>query len=192
MPEKLFANNNPELLDHAKKMRREMTAAEQRLWHFLRAGRLQGYKFRRQQPMGSYIADFVCVNPKLIIEADGGQHAEQAAYDTERSRYFQRQGFTVLRFWNHQILQQTDDVLAEMLRVLDGLVEKRQVTLVPPNPLPNPPPRGREQIAGSVGTGRRNQYLLNPNVYQNLKLTEPRQLCPLSRGRGLGRGQQAP
>ena len=74
MQKKLFANNNPELLGHAKKMRREMTAAEQRLWHFLRAGRLQGYKFRRQQPIGRYIADFVClaVHPPLAPPLKGG------------------------------------------------------------------------------------------------------------------------
>ena len=125
MENKLFLNDDSVLQTRAKKLRQNMSEAETRLWHHLRAGRLNGYKFRRQQPMGSYIADFVCVNPKLIIEADGGQHVEQAAYDVERSRYLQLQGFTVLRFWNHQILQQTDDVLAEILRVLDGLVEKR-------------------------------------------------------------------
>ena len=102
-----------------------MTAAEQRLWHFFFFFYLEVCKLRCRQLMGVYIAVFVCVNPKLIIEADGGQHVEQAAYDVERSRYLQLQGFTVLRFWNHQILQQTDDVLAEILRVLDGLVEKR-------------------------------------------------------------------
>ncbi|UOO81700.1 endonuclease domain-containing protein [Uruburuella testudinis] len=121
MSEKLLANNNAELLNHAKVMRREMTDAEQRLWHYLRAGRLNGYKFRRQQPMGRYIVDFVCVTPKLIVEADGGQHAEQAEYDEERSQYLHGLGFTVLRFWNDEILRQTDDVLAQILSVLQAL-----------------------------------------------------------------------
>ena len=116
MQEKLFANNNPELLDHAKKMRREMTAAEQRLWHYLRAGRLQGYKFRRQQPMGSYIADFVCVNPKLIIEADGGQHSD-APGDERRDTWLRSQGFTVLRFWNNEIMTNLEGVLSNIASV---------------------------------------------------------------------------
>ena len=98
-----------------------MSEAETRLWHHLRAGRLNGYKFRRQQPMGNYIVDFVCVTPKLIIEADGGQHAEQAEYDQARSLYLNGLGFTVLRFWNDEILRQTDEVLAEILRVLQEL-----------------------------------------------------------------------
>ncbi len=121
MTEKLFANDNPKLLTRAKKMRREMSDAEQRLWFYLRAGRLNGYKFRRQQPMGNYIADFVCISPKLIVEADGGQHMQQAAYDAARTAFLQQQGFTVLRFWNDEILRQTDAVLTKILRVLVGL-----------------------------------------------------------------------
>lgn len=121
MNNKLFANDNPVLQQYAKAMRREMSEAEQRLWFHLRAGRLNGYKFRRQQPIGHYIADFVCVSPKLIIEADGGQHAEQAAYDQKRTALFNSLGFTVLRFWNHEILSRTENVLAEILRVAKAL-----------------------------------------------------------------------
>ena len=102
-------------------MRQEMSEAEAKLWQHLRAGRLNSYKFRRQQPMGNYIVDFMCVKPKLIVEADGGQHTEQAAYDHARTAYLNSLGFTVLRFWNHEILQQTNDVLAEILRVLQKL-----------------------------------------------------------------------
>ena len=118
MENKLFLNNDSVLQARAKNLRQNMSEAETRLWHHLRAGRLNGYKFRRQQPMGNYIVDFVCVTPKLIIEADGGQHAEQAEYDHDRSRYLNGLGFTVLQFWNDEILRQTDDVLAEILRVL--------------------------------------------------------------------------
>ena len=121
MPDKLFTNDNATLLARAKTMRREMSEAETRLWQHLRAGRLNGYKFRRQQPIGSYIADFVCVNPKLVIEADGGQHTEQAEYDNGRTRFLEQTGFTVLRFWNNEILSQTDEVLAEILRTLEKL-----------------------------------------------------------------------
>ena len=121
MENKLFLNDDSVLQTRAKKLRQNMSEAETRLWHHLRAGRLNGYKFRRQQPMGNYIVDFVCVTPKLIIEADGGQHAEQAEYDQARSLYLNGLGFTVLRFWNDEILRQTDDVLAEILRVLQEL-----------------------------------------------------------------------
>ena len=121
MENKLFLNDDSVLQTRAKKLRQNMSEAETRLWHHLRAGRLNGYKFRRQQPMGNYIVDFVCVTPKLIIEADGGQHAEQAEYDQARSLYLSGLGFTVLRFWNDEILRQTDEVLAEILRVLQEL-----------------------------------------------------------------------
>ncbi|MDO5090119.1 MAG: endonuclease domain-containing protein [Cardiobacteriaceae bacterium] len=111
------------LLPQAKKLRIRMTDAEQSLWQHLRAGRLQGYKFRRQQPIGDYIVDFLCLAPKLVVEADGGQHGEQQAYDQARTAYLQSLGFTVLRFWNHEILQQTESVLdaiLQRLRELDG------------------------------------------------------------------------
>ena len=96
--EKLLTADNPVLHQRAKAMRQEMSEAEAKLWQHLRAGRLNGYKFRRQQPMGNYIVDFMCVTPKLIVEADGGQHAEQAVYDHARTAYLNSLGFTVLRF----------------------------------------------------------------------------------------------
>lgn len=120
-PEKLLTADNPALRQRAKAMRQEMSEAEAKLWQHLRAGRLNGHKFRRQQPLGNYIVDFMCITPKLIVEADGGQHTEQAAYDHARTAYLNSLGFTVLRFWNHEILQQTNDVLAEILRVLQEL-----------------------------------------------------------------------
>ncbi|HEZ3137256.1 TPA: DUF559 domain-containing protein [Neisseria meningitidis] len=119
--EKLLTTDNPILRQRAKAMRQEMSGAEAKLWQHLQAGRLNGYKFRRQQPMGNYIVDFMCVTPKLIVEADGGQHTEQAAYDHARTAYLNSLGFTVLRFWNHEILQQTNDVLTEILLVLQEL-----------------------------------------------------------------------
>ncbi|MCP1660763.1 endonuclease domain-containing protein [Neisseria perflava] len=124
MADKLFAHDNPLLLQPAKNMRREMTEAERVLWFHLRANRLGGYKFRRQQPLGAYIADFVCTRPKLIIEADSGQHTEQTAYDNTRSKWFEAQGFTVLRFWNHEILQQTAAVLEQIFQTLQALSKK--------------------------------------------------------------------
>ncbi|WP_299574584.1 DUF559 domain-containing protein [uncultured Leptotrichia sp.] len=120
-PWRIMVLTDPALRQRSKAMRQEMSEAEAKLWQHLRAGRLNGYKFRRQQPMGNYIVDFMCVTPKLIVEADGGQHTEQAAYDHARTAYLNSLGFTVLRFWNHEILQQTNDVLAEILRVLQEL-----------------------------------------------------------------------
>lgn len=73
---------------------------------------MEGLKFRRQQPIDNYIADFICFENRLIIEVDGGQHAEQKEKDIERDTYLQQQGFSVLRFWNNDVLQNIDGVLA--------------------------------------------------------------------------------
>jgi very-short-patch-repair endonuclease len=99
----------------AKELRRNSTDAERVLWRQLRAHRLARYKFRRQQPIGRYIVDFVCFEKQLIIELDGGQHAEQVAYDSERSAWLRSQGFRVLRFWNHEVLQDTEAVMKVIL-----------------------------------------------------------------------------
>lgn len=120
---RIFASRE-HLRCHAKNLRRTMPDAESRLWQHLRAARLGGYKFRRQQAIGPYIADFVCTRPRLIIEADGGQHGEQQAYDAARDRYLQAKGFHVLRFWNHDILQQTEAVLTEILNTLEALKDE--------------------------------------------------------------------
>ena len=95
-----------------------MTDAEKTLWQHLRFRQLDGYKFRRQCPIGSYIVDFVCFERKLIIELDGRQHAEQIVYDSKRTAWFQSEGFQVLRFWNNQVLSETDSVLNAIINVL--------------------------------------------------------------------------
>jgi very-short-patch-repair endonuclease len=100
----------------AKELRKNSTDAERALWRQLRAHRLAGYKFRRQQSIGRYIVDFLCFEKRLIVELDGGQHAEQVAYDAERTAWLQSQGFKVLRFWNHEVLQNTEAVLEVILR----------------------------------------------------------------------------
>lgn len=93
-------------------MRSDPTAAEEKLWQRLRAWRLGGLKFRRQVAFGGkYIADFVCPSAKLIIELDGSQHAEQMTYDGKRTRFFQSQGYRVMRFWNNDVLGNTHTVL---------------------------------------------------------------------------------
>ena len=103
-----------EVLNKAKTLRTNQTEAEQRLWYHLRAHRFMGLKFKRQKPMGRYIVDFVCMERQLIIELDGGQHAEQMAYDQHRDAWLRSQGYTVLRFWNNEVMHQLEDVLEQI------------------------------------------------------------------------------
>jgi very-short-patch-repair endonuclease len=102
----------------ARALREAMTDAERALWYQLRAKRLLGRKFRRQQPIGNYIVDFVSFEGGLVIELDGGQHLEQAEADAQRTAWLESQGFRVLRFWNDAVLKQTEAVLEEILRNL--------------------------------------------------------------------------
>ena len=102
-----------------------MTDAERHLWQHLRQRQFAGHRFRRQMPIGSYIVDFVCLERRLIVEIDGGQHQEQHDYDERRDGWLVEQGFRVLRFWNNEVLSQTEGVLT---RILEGLQE------VPPTP----------------------------------------------------------
>lgn len=104
----------------AKTLRHNMTDAEQLLWRHLRAHRLNSQKFRRQQPIGPYVVDFVHLGAKLIVEADGGQHNGSVG-DTERDTWLKQQGFSILRFWNNDILNNTDAVLATILEALPPL-----------------------------------------------------------------------
>jgi very-short-patch-repair endonuclease len=90
----------------AKSLRSNMTDAERRLWYFLRAHRFNGTKFKRQAVIGKYIVDFVCFEKHLVIEVDGGQHADNET-DRRRTRWLEDQGFRVLRFWNNEVLQNT-------------------------------------------------------------------------------------
>ncbi len=101
----------------ARQLRQSQTDAERALWYKLRAGRLQGLKFRRQVPKGDYIADFVCEAQKLVIELDGGQHgeAEDIKYDEQRTLYLRQQGYEVVRFWNGDVLNNMDGVLTLVL-----------------------------------------------------------------------------
>ena len=121
-------------------MRREPTDAERALWHLLRAHRFAAIKWKRQQPIGRYIVDFVCFERRLIVEADGGQHAERA-YDEARDAWLRVHNFTVLRFWNDHILNNAEGVATAILAALNG-VEAGIEPAPPPPPLPGPPPQG--------------------------------------------------
>ena len=102
----------------ARTLRNEGTDAERRLWRYLRGRQLGNYKFRRQYPIAGYIADFACVDAKLVIELDGGQHAEQIQYDAQRTRKIESNGYWVVRFWNDDVLLRTEAVVEEIMRHL--------------------------------------------------------------------------
>jgi very-short-patch-repair endonuclease len=102
----------------ARKLRRDMTIAERALWRLLRARQLSGYKFRRQQPIDYYIVDFICFTHRIVIEVDGGQHGINLDYDDRRTRHLEKQGFRVVRFWNNEVLENSEGVCLKILEVL--------------------------------------------------------------------------
>jgi very-short-patch-repair endonuclease len=95
----------------ARTLRATQTDAERLLWRHLRNRGLYGWKFRRQRPIGQYVADFVCMEAKLIVEVDGSQHMENRD-DVKRTAGLESQGFRVMRFWNNEVLEQTEAVLS--------------------------------------------------------------------------------
>ena len=102
----------------ARQLRKNPTDAERLLWQKLRFWQVDGRKFRRQQPLGGYIVDFVCLERRLIVELDGGQHADRNAYDKKRDDWLRNQGFVILRFWNHDVLNNIDGVVEQILDTL--------------------------------------------------------------------------
>ena len=105
---------------NAKRMRKSMTEAELKLWNALRAHRLEGLGFRRQMPIGNFIVDFACAEHRLIVEVDGIQHAEDQTQrdDARRTRYLEHQGWRVIRFWNHEVLEDIDGCCQHILATL--------------------------------------------------------------------------
>jgi very-short-patch-repair endonuclease len=126
-------------LAKAKRLRRETTNAERKLWSVLRNAQFDGAKFRRQQPIGPFIADFVCQAARLIVEADGGQHAE-SENDIRRTVFLESKGYRVLRFWNNEIIEN-----------LDGVAQVIAAALATPHPAQppaeSPSPSGGEGIS---------------------------------------------
>jgi len=116
--------------DSSRRLRREMTDAERALWRLLRGSQLDGLKFRRQHPIPPYIADFCCIEKMLVVELDGSQHAPDI--DSLRTRFLQKQGWRVLRFWDHDALLHAEAVAEAILHAARGS-----------NPHPNPSPDGR-------------------------------------------------
>jgi adenine-specific DNA-methyltransferase len=94
----------------ARELRNQSTDAERRLWQKLKRRQIAGIKFRRQQPIGPYIVDFACLECRVVVEVDGGQHSERIQEDEQRSQWLEAQGFRVLRFWNNDVLANTEVV----------------------------------------------------------------------------------
>ena len=111
----------------AQKLRNTATDAEKKLWTHLSRRQLNGCKFSRQMPVGPYICDFVCREAKLVVELDGGQHDERAGYDAARTEYIEASGYRLVRFWNTDVLSNTDFVLTAIVEALE---------LPHPQPLP--------------------------------------------------------
>jgi very-short-patch-repair endonuclease len=120
----------------ARRLRRDQTDSERHLWTRLRARQICGAKFRRQQPIGVYIVDFCCLEKQLVIKLDGSQHLEQADKDLARTQFLSTLGYRVLRFWDHDALQNTEAVLQRIAEVLE-------------EPSPPPSPVKRERVIKS-------------------------------------------
>ena len=116
-----------------RRLRNNMSDAEQALWHLLRGHQICGLKFRRQHPFDDFILDFVYLENKLVIEVDGGQHGQQAGYDEDRTQKLQAAGFRVLRFWNNEVLKEIESVKEKIWFVAEELQ---------PHPPPNLPLEG--------------------------------------------------
>ena len=124
----------------ARAMRRAPTDAERRLWCHLRHSlQLQGSHFRRQVQIDRYIVDFICHRKKIIIEVDGGQHGNQLAADAQRTKILEANGYTVLRYWNNDVLSNIDGVLEDIQQAVLG------------TPTPNPSPQGGGEPAATRG-----------------------------------------
>jgi very-short-patch-repair endonuclease len=159
-----------------------MTDSETTLWRHLRAHRLNGEKFRRQQPIGRYVVDFVHFGARLIVEADGGQHNRSAA-DERRDTWLRAQGFTVMRFWNNEIMQNLAGVLETIMAAVSELSAQAAAPARAPALPPSPPPLSRE------GRGEQSNHMSStPNAEE--EFASHISPSPLA-GEGLGRGGQS-
>ena len=111
-----------EMRQRARELRKSSTPAEQKLWQALRNRNLGDYKFRRQHPIGAYIADFFCAEVGLIVEVDGGGHLDQMVYDQDRTDWLEGQVYHVIRFWNDDVLYHLDEVTLEIRHTCEQLM----------------------------------------------------------------------
>ncbi len=117
----------------ARKLRKQPTKAENLLWQNLRNRQLEGFKFRRQQPLGPYIVDFVNFEERIVIEIDGGQHTLLKDKDKQRDAWLNEEGFKVLRFWNNEVFEN-----------LGGILQVIRNSLISPSPVPSHKGRGNQ------------------------------------------------
>ena len=110
----------------AKQLRKNSTDAERNLWAHIRNRQLEGWKFRRQLPIGRFIVDFECAELRLEVEIDGGQHAEQVLYDLGRTRFLQSKGYQVVRYWNNEVLENIEGVLQALTLTLSLTLSQRE------------------------------------------------------------------
>ncbi|HAF48069.1 MAG TPA: hypothetical protein DCL08_02375 [Anaerolineaceae bacterium] len=119
----------PEMRRLAQNLRKTQTDAEQLLWSKLRSRELSGFKFRRQHPIDNYILDFYCNEAQLAIEIDGGQHAEKEniKMDEQRTALLNQKGIRVIRYWNNDVLENTDEVLEDILATLKEITSENGI-----------------------------------------------------------------
>lgn len=148
----------------AGRLRRRTTAAEDRLWRDLRRVPVIGSHFRRQVPIGPYVADFACLSERLVVELDGGHHGEdaQSRRDGERTAWLEGEGYRVLRFWNREVLENLEGVLDTIYAAVHGSLaaepgeRRRSVPAAHPTPPPRDVPPSRRESDGSAGTVDKN------------------------------------
>ena len=140
------------MVTFARTLRAASADAKLRIWHQLKNRNLGGFKFRRQHSIPPYTVDFICIEQKLVVELDGGQHLEQRAYDAARTACLESKGFRVIRFWDDEALKQADSVLEEILR-----------QLTTPHPSPRPALRGE-----GVGLWCVHSFSLSPQLGRGL------------------------
>jgi very-short-patch-repair endonuclease len=131
---------NPKRSGRARRLRHDATDAERRLWYRLRSRQINGAKFVRQDPIGPYVVDFACREQRLIVEVDGGQHATDPR-DAVRDSWLSDRGYRVLRFWNNDVLSNTDGVLEAIAAALSD-ISGAQTRGDAPSPRPSPRTRG--------------------------------------------------
>ncbi len=105
---------------NVRRLRKNLTDAERVLWKHLRLRQMGDFKFRRQQPIDNYIVDFVCFEKRLIIEIDGGHHSDQSVRDAKRDEFLKSQGFSVVRFWNNEVLREIEAVQEKIISALNA------------------------------------------------------------------------
>jgi len=179
-----------EIIQRCRELRKNATDAEQLIWSCLRDRNLGGYKFRRQHPIGRYILDFYCHEVQLCVEIDGGGHAEpeQHVHDAERTAYLEKQGITVIRFWNHEVLEDTESVLERILEIcqarsphLNPLPEGEEDHITTTIPQKK---RGEEEITLSLGERAKGEGVLMEDDF--LRVTSPEELKILDPACGSG------